>query len=553
MHDTDAPTTAASSSLERTVARARRQTLADLLHRSARRFPDKVAVVEAGVAEPRRRTFAQLEADANRIAHALNERGIGAGDRVALLSRNGLPYVQAIFGVAKAGATLVPINFMLGGAEVGYVLQHSGAVGLIAQGALLAAADEAVEVADAAARLKVRAVLDADGAREEWEPFDALVGAADDADPGAPDHLVASDAAAQVMYTSGTESRPKGAVLSHEALIANYSTCMVDGEMRSDDVQVHALPLFHVAQQHVFLLPAIQLGMTSVILPAPDPATVLATIEDHGATMFFAPPTVWIGLLRHPDFDARDLSTLTKGYYGAAIMPVEVLKELSRRRPELRLWNFYGQTEMAPLSTVLRPEDQLRKAGSAGRAALNVEARIAAPDGSELPAGEIGEIVLRSPHAIHGYLDAPDKTAAAFSGGWFHSGDLGVADDEGFITVVDRIKDMIKTGGENVASREVEEAIYAHEAVAEVAVVGLPHPEWIECVVAIVVPREGAELDEATLHAHCRERLAGFKVPKAFRVLDALPKNASGKILKRDLRERFADLAEGVAGPSGRG
>jgi fatty-acyl-CoA synthase len=553
MHDTDAPTTADSSSLERTVARARRQTLADLLHRSARRFPDKVAVVEAGVAAPRRRTFAQLEADANRIAHALNERGIGTGDRVALLSRNGLPYVQAIFGVAKAGATLVPINFMLGGAEVGYVLQHSGAVGLIAQDALLTAADEAIEVADAAARLKVRAVLDADGARDGWEPFDALAGAADDADPGAPDHLVASDAPAQVMYTSGTESRPKGAVLSHEALIANYSTCMVDGEMHGDDVQVHALPLFHVAQQHVFLLPAIQLGMTSVILPAPDPATVLATIEEHGATMFFAPPTVWIGLLRHPDFDTRDLSTLTKGYYGAAIMPVEVLKELSRRRPELRLWNFYGQTEMAPLSTVLRPEDQLRKAGSAGRAALNVEARIAAPDGSELPPGEVGEIVLRSPHAIHGYLDAPDKTAAAFGGGWFHSGDLGVADDEGFITVVDRIKDMIKTGGENVASREVEEAIYTHEAVAEVAVVGLPHPEWIECVVAIVVPREGAELDEAALHAHCRERLAGFKVPKAFRLLDALPKNASGKILKRDLRERFADLAEGVAGPGARG
>jgi fatty-acyl-CoA synthase len=265
--------------------------------------------------------------------------------------------------------------------------------------------------------------------------------------------------------------------------------------------------------------------------------------------MFFAPPTVWIGLLRHPDFDTRDLSSLAKGYYGAAIMPVEVLKELSRRRPELRLWNFYGQTEMAPLSTVLRPEDQLRKAGSAGRAALNVEARIAAPDGSAVPAGEIGEIVLRSPHAIHGYLDAPDRTAAAFGGGWFHSGDLGVQDDEGYITVVDRIKDMIKTGGENVASREVEEAIYAHEAVAEVAVVGLSHPEWIECVVAVVVPREGASVDPEALRVHCRERLAGFKVPKAFQVIDALPKNASGKILKRDLRERFADVADGIAGP----
>ena len=539
------PTTAASTSLEETVARARRQTLADLLHRSARRFPERVAVREAGVPDPRARTFAELDAEADRIAAALAVRGIGPGDRVALLARNGLPYVQAIFGVARAGAVLVPVNFMLGGTEVGYVLQHSGAVGLLAQDALLGAADEAIGIAGGGG-LRVRAVFDADGAREGWEPFDALL--EDHGDP-VPDPLVDSDAPAQVLYTSGTESRPKGAVLSHEALIANYSTCMVDGEMTSADVQVHALPLFHCAQQHVFLVPAIQLGMTSVILPAPDPATVLATIEEHGATTFFAPPTIWIGLLRHPDFDTRDLSTLVKGYYGAAIMPVEVLKELSRRRPELRLWNFYGQTEMAPLSTVLRPEDQLRKAGSAGRAALNVEARIAAPDGSERPAGEIGEIVLRSPHAIHGYLDDPDRTAAAFANGWFHSGDLGVADDEGYITVVDRIKDMIKTGGENVASREVEEAIYAHEAVAEVAVFGVPHPEWIEVVVAVAVLRDGASVQPDELRTHCRAQLAGFKVPKAFTTIDALPKNASGKILKRDLREEFASLADGVPGP----
>jgi fatty-acyl-CoA synthase len=541
-----APTTAASSSLEDTVARARRQTLGDLLRRSARRFPNRVAALEAGVPDPRGRTYAELDADADRIAAALAARGVRPGDRVALLARNGLPYVQAIFGVARAGAVLVPVNFMLGGAEVGYVLGHSGAVGLLAQDALLPAADEAIEIAGVGDRLRVRAVVDADGDRDGWEPFGALL---EDGDPWADDLVIASDAPAQVMYTSGTESRPKGAVLSSEALLSNYATCMVDGEMTAADVQVHALPLFHVAQQHVFLVPAVQLGMTNVILPAPDPATVLRTIEEHRATMFFAPPTVWIGLLRHPDFDARDLSSLTKGYYGAAIMPVEVLKELSSRRPELRLWNFYGQTEMAPLSTVLRPEDQLRKPGSAGRAALNVEARVAAPDGSPVPVGEVGEIVLRSPHAIHGYLDAPDRTAAAFGGGWFHSGDLGVLDEDGYLTVVDRIKDMIKTGGENVASREVEEVVYEHPAVAEVAVVGLPHPEWIECVVAVVVLRDGAEADAEALRAHCRERLAGFKVPKAFRTVDALPKNASGKILKRDLRERFADVAEGIAGP----
>lgn len=540
------------------VARARRQSLGDLLHRTTQRYPGRMAALDD--CDPRKepcrqRTFAELNADANRIAHGLIARGVQPGDRVALLARNGLPYVQAIYGIAKAGAVMVPVNFMLGGGEVGYVLHHSGAVGLLVQDQLLATAEDAIRAADVGAALRVKAALPTadDGADvpEGWEPFSALTGSVTDPDPGDPGIAIASDAPAQVMYTSGTESRPKGAVLSHEALIANYATCIIDGEMQSDDVELHALPLFHVAQQHVFLGPDVQLGTSSVILPAPDPATVLQAIERHHVTKFFAPPTVWISLLRHPDFESRDLSSLRKGYYGAAIMPVEVLNELSTRLPDVRLWNFYGQTEMAPLATVLKPEDQLRKAGSAGRAALNVETRIVGPDGEPLPAGEVGEIVHRSPHAIHGYLDDPVRTADAFAGGWFHSGDLGVADDEGYITVVDRIKDMIKTGGENVASREVEEAIYAHDAIAEVAVIGIPHPHWIEAVIAVYVPREGMTVDAAELTAHCRTHLAGFKVPKAFRTVDALPKNASGKILKRDLRDAYAAVADEISGPGG--
>lgn len=540
------------------VARARRQSLGDLLHRTAQRYPGRMAALDD--CDPRKepcrqRTFAELNADANRIAHGLIERGVQPGDRVALLARNGLPYVQAIYGIAKAGAVMVPVNFMLGGGEVGYVLHHSGAVGLLVQDQLLPTAEDAIRAADVESTLRVKAVLPTvdDGADvpDGWEPFSALTRSVTDPDPGDPGIAIASDAPAQVMYTSGTESRPKGAVLSHEALIANYATCIIDGEMQSDDVELHALPLFHVAQQHVFLGPDVQLGTSSVILPAPDPATVLQAIERHRVTKFFAPPTVWISLLRHPDFEIRDLSSLRKGYYGAAIMPVEVLNELSARLPDVRLWNFYGQTEMAPLATVLKPEDQLRKAGSAGRAALNVETRIVGPDGEQLPAGEVGEIVHRSPHAIHGYLDDPVRTADAFAGGWFHSGDLGVADDEGYITVVDRIKDMIKTGGENVASREVEEAIYAHDAIAEVAVIGIPHPHWIEAVIAVYVPREGMTVDAAELTAHCRKHLAGFKVPKAFRTVDALPKNASGKILKRDLRDAYAAVADEISGPGG--
>jgi fatty-acyl-CoA synthase len=218
-----------------------------------------------------------------------------------------------------------------------------------------------------------------------------------------------------------------------------------------------------------------------------------------------------------------------------------VLLELQRRLPNVRFWNFYGQTEIAPLATVLKPEDQLRKAGSAGKPTINVETRVVNADMKDVAVGEVGEIVHRSPHLLSGYYNDPIRTAAAFSGGWFHSGDLATVDAEGYITVVDRVKDMIKTGGENVASREVEEMIYRLPAVSEVAVIGLPDPRWIEAVTAIVVVKAGEALDEAAVVSHCAGAMAHFKVPKRVVFVDALPKNPSGKLLKRELRKRFID------------
>jgi fatty-acyl-CoA synthase len=329
-------------------------------------------------------------------------------------------------------------------------------------------------------------------------------------------------------------------MLTHEAVISEYVTCLVDAEIREGDRLLHALPLYHCAQLDVYLGPAIYAGATSVITAAPTPDNVLRLIAANGINSFFAPPTVWISLLRSPLFDQADLSTLAKGYYGASIMPVEVLKELQSRMPQLRLWNLYGQTEIAPVATVLGPEDQMRKPGSAGKPALNVETRLVDDDMNDVPLGEVGEIVHRSPHLMSGYYNAPEQTERAFAGGWFHSGDLGVMDAEGYLTVVDRKKDMIKTGGENVASREVEEAIYAIAGVSEVAVIGLPDERWIEAVTAIVVPKAGAELTEDGVMAACRERLAGYKAPKRVILVEALPKNPSGKLLKRELRKQFS-------------
>jgi fatty-acyl-CoA synthase len=344
----------------------------------------------------------------------------------------------------------------------------------------------------------------------------------------------------QIIYTSGTESQPKGAMLTHEAVLWEYATCIIEGGMTATDIMLHALPLYHCAQLDVFLGPAVYLGITNIITGQPRPDTILPLIERHKVNSFFAPPSIWIALLRSAQFDMTDLSSLEKGYYGASIMPVEVLREMQKRMPRVRLWNFYGQTEIAPLATVLYPEDQLRKAGSAGKPALNVETRVVDENMNDVPPGMVGEIVHRSPQLLSGYYRDPEKTAAACSGGWFHSGDLAMLDEEGYITVVDRKKDMIKTGGENVASREVEEVIFRIAAVSEVAVIGLPDPYWVEAVTAVIVLRQGQETSEEDVIAFCKANMAHFKVPKRVIFTEALPKNPSGKLLKRELRKRYA-------------
>jgi fatty-acyl-CoA synthase len=525
MHDT-----------EGRITRARRHALGDLLARTAARTPAKTAVIWRDTEE----SYAEFDAAVNRAAHALADRGVNRGDRIALFSHNCRDFVAIYFALAKLGAISVPINFMLGVHEVAYILDHSGAVGIVAEDALSDIADQAIAAVPAAGRVRGWLSVTGSPARSGWE--DARLWF-DHPDRDDPDVVVADDDPIQLMYTSGTESRPKGAIMTSRMLIAQYVSCIVDGGMSEDDVDVHALPFYHCAQLHCFFTPDVYLGATNIILPGPDPALLLRTIEAHRATKLFCPPTVWIGLLRSPAFAETDLSSLQKGYYGASPMPAEVLRELSERLPHVQLWNFYGQTEMAPLATILKPHEQMSRIGSAGRPSINVETRIVDDEGLPVAAGTIGEIVHRSPQATTGYWNDPHRTAEAFRSGWFHSGDLGVVDDEGYLTIVDRKKDMIKSGGENVASREVEEALFEHPDVAEVAVFGIPHPYWVEAVTAAVVAKPGATVTTDALAAHARTRLAGYKVPKYIELVDALPKNPSGKILKRTLREHYAHLA----------
>lgn len=511
---------------------ARNRLVSDIVHLQAQRTPAKTALVYEG----RRDSFAELDELIDRTANALRSLGVQEGDRVAVLSHNNRTYVVLRFAIIRAGAVFTPINFMLNPAEAAYILEHSGACAVIAEDALCATCDAAFAQMTSPPAIKAFIRHTDMSPPAGWIDGDAWLA-----------HPVAAPATCgrseddpvQIMYTSGTESRPKGALLSSRCLLAQYVSCIVDGGMDADDVELHCMPLYHCAQLDCFLSVDLYLGATSILLRAPDPAAMLAAIEAERVTKLFCPPTVWISLLRHPDFDRRDLSSLRKGYYGASIMPAAVIEELLQRLPGLQLWNFYGQTEMAPMATVLKPQDQLRKLGSAGVPAINVETRVVDDEDNDVPRGEIGEIVHRSPQAMLGYYADEAKTAEAFRNGWFHSGDLGRMDADGYLYVVDRKKDMIKTGGENVSCREIEEVLFAHPKVAEAAVFGLPDERWIEAVTAAVVSRPGVPLTPEELDAHCREQLAGYKRPKRIILVEALPKNASGKILKRELRERF--------------
>jgi fatty-acyl-CoA synthase len=512
----------------------RRQSIADLLRRSAKRHPGKTAVICGAT----RWSYAEFDAICSRVAAGLAREGVGKASRVAVLSRNSHAFAALRFALARLGAVLVPINFMLKADEVAYILRHAQAQMLATDSGLAELARQAVASDTAVKKFVWLPSEDPSEPATGMISFEALARSEGEA----PEPDIAPGDLAQIVYTSGTESSPKGAMLTHDAVIWQYASCAIDAGIAGEDVILHALPLYHCAQLDVFLGPGTYVGATNVITAKPTPDNLLPLMQRHGISSFFAPPTVWIALLRSPLFDQTDLFTLRKGYYGASIMPVEVLRELARRLPEVRLWNLYGQTEIAPVATMLAPEDQLRKAGSCGRAVLNVETRVVDDQMRDVALGEVGEIVHRSPHLMLGYYNDEERTRAAFEGGWFHSGDLATIDEEGYITVVDRKKDMIKTGGENVASREVEEAIYKLASVSEVAVIGVPHPHWVESVVAVVVPKPGQALTAQDVLAHCSQHLAGFKSPKAVVFAQTLPKNPSGKLLKRELRSQYSQL-----------
>jgi fatty-acyl-CoA synthase len=493
----------------------RRNTVGDALRRAARTFGDRSALVFG----ERDWSFRDLDRAADRVAGHFAALGLNAGDRIAAYGRNSDAYFIAWLACVRGGFVHVPVNYALTGEELSYIVRQSGSR-LILAGAALGA--NLVGMPTASRRL------------------DDLVAVALNADaPIGLEPALDDDSLAQIVYTSGTTAAPKGAMMTHKAMLAEYASVIHSLDVAETDHALAALPLYHTAQTHAFTMPQLLAGVRTILIEAPVPDLVLRLIEQERITAFFAPPTVWISLLRHPDFATRDLSSLEKLYYGASIMPVPVLHELRQRLPGARPYNCYGQTEMSPVATVLRPEEHDARPASAGRPCLNVETRVVDLDMRDVPPGTHGEIVHRSPQLLSGYWDKPAETAEAFAGGWFHSGDVGYFDAGGYLYIVDRIRDVINTGGVLVASREVEEVLFTHPAVSEVAVVGLPDAKWIEAVTAFVVLRPGHDVDAAALQAHARAHLAPYKVPKTVVFLDNLPRNTAGKLLKRELRKQY--------------
>ncbi|MEU2656808.1 fatty acyl-CoA synthetase [Streptomyces sp. NPDC007325] len=491
------------------------RTVDGVLRASAERVPGRTALRFAD----RAWTYAELDAAVSTAAAVLRrEPGLVPGARVATYGHNSDAYLIAFLACARAGLVHVPVNHHLTGDDLGYLLDQSGSSLVLADPGLAGRIPAGVPV---------RALRDAPGslldALADSEPYDS------DSDPR---DLV------QLLYTSGTTALPKGAMMTHRALVHEYASAIEALDLAEDDRPVHALPLYHSAQTHVFLLPYLAVGAESTLLEGPDPETLFGLVEKGRADSLFAPPTVWIALADHPGFRERDLSALRKAYYGASIMPVPVLERLRGHLPGLAFYNCFGQSEIGPLATVLGPHEHDGRMDSCGRTVRHVEARVVGEDGEDVPDGTPGEIVYRSPQLCEGYWAKPEETAAAFRDGWFRSGDLAVRDADGYLTIVDRVKDVINSGGVLVASRQVEDALYTHPAVAETAVIGLPDERWIEAVTAVVVPR--GEVTEAELLAHARDRLSSFKAPKRIVFTEALPRNASGKILKRDLRDRYA-------------
>jgi long-chain acyl-CoA synthetase len=501
------------------------------LRRAAQIAPRAEAIVDGAT----RRDWAGTVERVARLAAGLGSLGLARGDRIAVLALNGHRYFETLYGTAWAGLVAVPLNVRYAAPEIDDVLADSGARALLIDDAFLPL------LAKLATRERLAAVVHiGDGpAPAGLIAYEALLAAhAPAEDAGA-----AGDDLAGLYYTGGTTGRAKGVMLSHATLVSNALNVIAALRYERSTIYLHAPPMFHLADG-CSTFGATMMGGRHVFMPRFDPARFLELVAAERITDTTLVPTMMAAILDRPELAASDTTSLRRIYYGAAPMPEAVIRRALAAFPATLLQQAWGMTELSPIACTIDPEYTTLEgplAGrirSCGRAVASVEVRIVGPDGCELPRGEVGEIVVRGPTVMLGYWNRPQETAQALREGWLHSGDAARMDEDGFVFVVDRLKDMIVSGGENVYSAEVENAISLLPGVAEVAAIGVPHATYGEAVHAIVVPRAGATLDAQTVIAHCRERIAAYKCPRTVEFRgEPLPLSAAGKVLKTALRE----------------
>jgi fatty-acyl-CoA synthase len=496
-----------------------------VLAHHATRTPDKAMTVFGGDTI----TYQEMAGRVAALAGGLHERGVGRGDVVGLLSYNCPEFLETVFAANHLGAVAMPINWRLAAPEVRYILDHSEARALVCDEALVELADDATKGIESTL---VRACV-SQPAPAGWVALADLRSGAD-----APPSVAAEDDDVhRLMYTSGTTGRPKGVMITHANLTWKNLAHIVEFGFTSSDLGLACGPLYHVGALDLTTTSLIAAGATMIIHRAFDAQDVVDEIERSQVTTVWLAPAMVNAIMALPDIEQRDLSSIRVIINGGEKMPIPLIERLQRTFPSAWFADAYGLTETVSGDTFLDRGSIITKLGSVGRPCLYLELDIWDEDGRSVPAGERGEIVMRGPKVFKGYWRDPDATATAFAGGWFHTGDIGVRDDDGYLFIVDRLKDMIVSGGENIAGSEVERVLYEDDAVLEAAVVGRPDDRWGEVPVAFVVLRPGATTTADALVERCRGQLARFKVPKAVTFLDALPRNPSGKVLKRELRE----------------
>jgi fatty-acyl-CoA synthase len=507
--------------------------LGNWLYQRAQRTPHRNALTFEGTTL----TYAQLQDRIDRLASGLRVNGVCRGDRVGFLGLNQPAFLETLFAAARLGAIFVPLNFRLSGAELSYIIGDAGVHTLIVD------APHQPVIDRIRAELPCRRYFSADHPAEGWPTVAALIEA------HAPIRLAASaaeDDVAVIMYTSGTTGRPKGAMLTHGNLWWNNINVLLAYDVRESDVSLLVAPLFHIGGLNVNSLVIWQKGGHIVLHRSFDPARSLDDIARYSVTTMFAVPAMLLFMSQHPNFATADLASLETIVCGGAPVPEPLMRLYAGRGVPIN--QGYGLTETSPFVTFLAPEWGMTKLGSAGRAPVFAEVRVVDADSREIRTPkEKGEIITRGPHIMKGYWNNPEATAAAIdSEGWFHTGDIGYLDEDGFLFIADRLKDMVITGGENVYPAEVESVLYDHPAIAEIAVIGLPDEQWGEAVVAIVALKPDASLELEELRTFALDRLARYKLPRRLEIMPALPRNPAGKVLKFQLRARFGAAARPI-------